>query len=81
MAGSQVVSSGLPGRRALTSGERRVRQLESPKISKNEEVTVDLSGKKVIALGDRDSVPGEAIAAVAESLGGVVIAVRTECFV
>jgi glycine/sarcosine/betaine reductase complex component A len=42
---------------------------------------MDLIGKKVVALGDRDSVPGEVIAAVAESLGAVVIAVRTECFV
>jgi hypothetical protein len=42
---------------------------------------MDLNGKNVIALGDRDSVPGEVIAAVVETLGGVVIAVRTECFV
>ena len=37
--------------------------------------TVELSGKKVIALGERDSVPGEA------SAGAEVIEVRTECFV
>jgi len=42
---------------------------------------MNLNGKKVIALGDRDSVPGEAIAAVAEAAGAIVIAVRTECFV
>jgi glycine/sarcosine/betaine reductase complex component A len=41
---------------------------------------MDLLGKKVVALGERDSVPGEAIAAVAEAAGAVVIEVRTECF-
>jgi glycine reductase len=42
---------------------------------------MDLRGKKVIALGERDSVPGEAIKAVAESAGADVIEMRTECFV
>lgn len=42
---------------------------------------MDLKGKKVVALGERDSVPGEVIAAVATAAGAVVIEVRTECFV
>jgi betaine reductase len=42
---------------------------------------MDLKGKKVVALGERDSVPGEAIAEVAQSAGAEVIEVRTECFV
>jgi glycine/sarcosine/betaine reductase complex component A len=42
---------------------------------------MDLKGKLVIALGERDSVPGEAIAHVAKSAGADVIEVRTECFV
>jgi hypothetical protein len=42
---------------------------------------MDLKGKKVVALGERDSVPGEAIAAVARAAGAVVVEVRTECFV
>ena len=42
---------------------------------------VELNGKKVIALGERDSVPGEAIAEVARSAGADVIEIRTECFV
>jgi glycine/sarcosine/betaine reductase complex component A len=42
---------------------------------------MELKGKKVIALGERDSVPGEAIAAVARSAGADVIETRTECFV
>jgi betaine reductase len=40
-----------------------------------------LNGKKVIALGERDSVPGEALAAVARSAGAEVVEIRTECFV
>ena len=42
---------------------------------------MQLEGKRVIALGERDSVPGEAIAAVARSAGAEVIETRTECFV
>jgi len=42
---------------------------------------MELRGKKVIALGERDSVPGEAIAEVMRSTGAEVIEVRTECFV
>jgi betaine reductase len=42
---------------------------------------MELRGKKVVALGDRDSVPGEVIAAVARAAGAEVIAERTECFV
>jgi len=42
---------------------------------------MDLKGTYVIALGERDSVPGEAIASVARSAGAEVIEVRTECFV
>jgi len=42
---------------------------------------MELRGKKVIALGERDGVPGEAIAEVVGSAGAEVIEVRTECFV
>jgi hypothetical protein len=42
---------------------------------------MELRGKKVIALGERDSVPGEAIAEVMRSAGADVIETRTECFV
>ena len=40
-----------------------------------------LRGKKVIALGERDSVPGEAIADCLTSAGAEVVMVQTECFV
>lgn len=40
-----------------------------------------LSGKKIVIIGDRDGVPGQAIAACAESAGGQVVFSSTECFV
>jgi glycine/sarcosine/betaine reductase complex component A len=40
-----------------------------------------LDGKKVIALGERDGVPGPAIAKCVESAGAEVVFVETECFV
>ena len=40
-----------------------------------------LDGKKVIALGERDGVPGPAIAECMRSAGAQVVFVETECFV
>jgi glycine reductase len=40
-----------------------------------------LEGKKVIALGERDGVPGPAIADCVRSAGAEVVFVETECFV
>jgi glycine reductase len=42
---------------------------------------MDLRGKKIIALGERDSVPGEAIADCLRSAGAEVVMIETECFV
>jgi len=42
---------------------------------------MDLRGKKVIALGERDGVPGEAIAKCLKSAGAEVVFVQTECYV
>jgi glycine reductase len=42
---------------------------------------MELRGKKVIALGERDSVPGEAIAECLTNAGAEVVMVQTECFV
>ena len=42
---------------------------------------MDLEGKKVVALGERDGVPGEAIAAIAASAGAESVFVQTSCFV
>jgi glycine/sarcosine/betaine reductase complex component A len=40
-----------------------------------------LTGKKVIALGERDGVPGPAIAECVRSAGAEVVFIETECFV
>ena len=40
-----------------------------------------LEGKKVIALGDRDGVPGPAIEECVKSAGAEVVFAVTECFV
>ncbi len=40
-----------------------------------------LDGAKVIVIGDRDGIPGPAIAACAETAGADVIYSSTECFV
>ena len=41
----------------------------------------DLVGKKVIILGERDSVPGEAIAACISTTAAEIVLIKTECFV
>ena len=41
-----------------------------------------LNGKKIIILGDRDGIPGEAIAEAVRTVDGVeIIFSTTECFV
>ena len=40
-----------------------------------------LEGKKVIALGERDGVPGPAIADCVRTAGADVVLIETECFV
>ncbi len=40
-----------------------------------------LTGRKVIALGERDGVPGPAIAECVRSAGAEVVFIETECFV
>jgi glycine/sarcosine/betaine reductase complex component A len=42
---------------------------------------MDLRGKKVIALGERDGVHGSAIAACAREAGAEVVLEKTYCFV
>jgi betaine reductase len=42
---------------------------------------MELRGKKVIALGERDGVPGDAIAECMTSAGAQVVLAQTECFV
>lgn len=40
-----------------------------------------LKGRKVIAIGDRDGIPGPAIEACAASAGAEIAFASTECFV
>ena len=40
-----------------------------------------LDGKKVVIIGDRDGVPGPAIADCVQTAGGEVVYSSTECFV
>ena len=40
-----------------------------------------LAGKKVIIIGDRDGIPGQAIAECATSAGAQIAFATTECFV
>ena len=42
---------------------------------------MELRGKKVIALGERNGVPGDAIAECLSTAGADVVMVQTECFV
>jgi len=42
---------------------------------------IDFKDKLVLALGERDGIPGPALSACAESVGGRVVYAATECFV
>ena len=42
---------------------------------------VELSGKRVIAIGERDGIQGEVIRDVATALGAHVVFTITQCFV
>lgn len=46
-----------------------------------EEGAMDIKGKKVIALGERDGIQGTAIAECARSAGADVVLAMTHCFV
>ena len=51
------------------------------KAPRKEKKMAILNGKKVIVIGDRDGIPGPAIAECAESAGAEVVFSSTECFV
>jgi hypothetical protein len=51
------------------------------KILRKEQVMAILKDKKVIIIGDRDGVPGEAIKECVDTAGGDVVFASTECFV
>lgn len=51
------------------------------KLLGKEKLMAILDGKKVIVIGDRDGIPGPAIAECAVSAGAEVVFSSTECFV
>jgi len=58
---------------ALTTHDSRLR--------KEPTLTLDLRGKKVIAIGERDGVQGQAIVEAVQSAGASVLLQVTQCFV
>jgi betaine reductase len=42
---------------------------------------MDLEGRKVIIIGERDGIQGPAIAACIKSAGAIPLLVQTQCFV
>jgi glycine/sarcosine/betaine reductase complex component A len=44
-------------------------------------MVLDLKGKKVIAIGERDGVQGQAIVTAARSAGATILLQVTQCFV
>jgi betaine reductase len=79
---------GLSG--ASASGQRATRRVATtsrPAFAHDDtryfykEDSMDLQGKKVIALGERDGVQGHAIAQCATSAGAQVVLEMTHCFV
>lgn len=42
---------------------------------------MELLGKRIIAIGERDGIPGPAIAACVRSAGAEVVLMETQCFV
>jgi glycine reductase len=50
-------------------------------IGKAEEMSMDMKGKKIIALGERDGIQGTALAECAKGAGAEVVLEMTHCFV
>ena len=44
-------------------------------------MTVQLNGKRVLALGERDGIQGPSIGACAKAAGATVVLEQTHCFV
>lgn len=63
-----------------------IMNLTSEKLVKNKNkniggITMSLENKKVVVIGDRDGIPGQAIEACLEDTSAEVIFSSTECFV
>jgi betaine reductase len=59
---------------AVANASRRATARETARL-------LDLKGKKVIAIGERDGVQGQAIVMAARSAGAEVLLQITQCFV
>jgi betaine reductase len=55
--------------------------IQSTDKMRKEKLMAILNGKKVVVIGDRDGIPGPAIAECAVSAGAEVVFSSTECFV
>jgi len=64
--------------RAKTTNDLR---LTTHDFRKEPTLTLDLRGKKVIAIGERDGVQGQAIVEAVQSAGASVLLQVTQCFV
>ncbi len=56
-------------------------QTETQVKTGSEDEMIELKGKKVIVLGERDGIQGPAIAACIKSAGAEPLLVQTQCFV
>lgn len=75
------VSSYIPVPAVRAPMRSRSGQTISVVYSRKEKLMAILNGKKVIVIGDRDGIPGPAIAECAVSAGAEVVFSSTECFV
>ena len=76
----------VPGRRRDRAPDRRSDQgghrvRRFPTRGRRGVMELELRGKRVIALGERDGVPGQAIADCVRTAGAEVVLAETECFV
>ncbi len=61
-----------------------MRWLPEPELSRVQElggIKMELKGKKIVIIGERDGVQGPAIAACVKSAGAEPVLVQTQCFV
>ena len=67
----------------MEQGAARARKsaICDPKMFFREEVEEMFKGRRVIVIGERDGVPGPAIANCVKAAGGQVVYTTTECFV
>jgi len=78
-AGGRVIEQRHGSAGALASVEGYWGPLAGPPLERSH--MMELRGKKVIALGERDGVPGPAVAECASRAGAEVVLTLTACYV